>query len=553
MASLIRNSNLKGMNRVGGRVLGLNESTSGLSSIVFLQHLFTVWGPKAAFSRSWAELGEISFLEIVEMGLLYFGIPFTAKNIFFPIANRMQKGIKSDDLMKSVAQLHKEGVSGEKLAKIRSVKGAAAFMAMVAGSSAIEYGLTFAKNLVTLKAFKRDQFSHIASLSTHQKTDTSSDNPVHQKSVLRIKQSLGVAVGAMGLGLLMAKFGHKSARLQKTLQWFLDPKRLNGDFKYGLDASKIPASVQQKMKQGMATPWRFMEVGMTKVMNRFFMAVAFVAYVDACRDKLERWEVIPRLAVVMPYLAFGSTIVEKLAKGPFMRRFPDLFKTNVNPNTGKSETRVSGLREIYNDAYAAAKKAAPQGDHAAWHAAAQTHFASRLPAKIQIFALPELAGVALVIALNSFLTRVWTPRVYQHFENKKAQKPAFVTNPAELTQPQVQPQAQLQVHPHATQHSGVTLPNHTTATPSTSPQSLPAQSATPSVSVHHFIAPQHTPDGHHARATTDATGLHQFTSPQAHQQLHRSWIVNFSQPTPPIPRPPSGRYLAEDGWATSLR
>jgi len=418
---LIANSNLRGMNRVGGKILGLNEGTSGVSYTLFLQHLLTVWSPKAVLSRSIPELFEISFLEIFEMSLVYFGIPLTAKRFFFPMANRLHKDIPSDHITKSLGQLKKEGISPEKLAKIRSIKGAAALMAMISGSAAIEYALTFAKNLVTLKTFKKDKFSHIASLSSQGETDTSSANPIHKKAVHRIKAALGVAVGAIGVGLLMAKHGHKSAGLQKFLEWFLHPGKLNGDFKYEIDTKKMSAAVKARLKKGMPTPWQNIRVGMSEAMNSCFMAVAFVAYMDACRDKLERWEVLPRLAVVMSYLAFGSATVAKLAKAPFMKRFPDLFKTKTNEYTGKSSVVLSKLSDIYQDAYAKAKKATPKAGHGVWHDAAQKHFASRLPAKIQIFAIPELFGVGLVVALNSFLTRVWTPRVYQHFENKKPQ------------------------------------------------------------------------------------------------------------------------------------
>lgn len=436
---LIANSNLRGMNRVGGKILGLNEGTSGVSYTLFLQHLLTVWSPKAVLSRSIPELFEISFLEIFEMSLVYFGIPLTAKRFFFPLANRLHKDIPSDQLTKSLGQLKKEGISPEKLAKIRSIKGAAALMAMISGSAAIEYALTFAKNLVTLKAFKKDKFSHIASLSSQGKTDTSSDNPIHKKAVHRIKAAMGVAIGAVGVGLLMAKHGHKSAGLQKFLDWFLHPGKTNGDFKYEINTEKMSANIKDRIKKGMATPWRFIKVGMSEAMNSCFMAVAFVAYMDACRDKLERWEVLPRLAVVMSYLAFGSATVAKLAKAPFMKRFPDLFKTTVDEYTGKKSVAVSKLSDIYQDAYAKAKNAAPKAGHGVWHEAAQKHFASRLPAKIKIFAIPELFGAGFVMAINSFLTRVWTPRVYKHFETQKAQAveptgTATITMPASAQQ-----------------------------------------------------------------------------------------------------------------------
>ena len=391
---LIAGSGLRPEQKFMAQILRLNESPMGLSHTIATQHLLMSWVPKAVFSRSAAELTELSILEIVEPLLVYYSIPLTAQKVFFPILKRLSpiKGDKSQlmaDLAKPVRKLAQEfkTTNPGRFRALVATKSAAVLMAMVAGGAAWEYALTFAKNIFTAHAFKQDNFSSIANLSEQVLAEPGESKTV-QKAKQRITAALGVGAGIAGVGMLIGSRGHQAKRLTPALENFLKVF----DFNYRPHGKK-------------PNQWI---TGLSQNLNRFFIANALVAYVDAARDKLERVEVASRLLVVLSYLAFGNELVTRWGVHLFNKKYPDLFKPmrddlgNLVTRKGKVQLEVKKLEELRK--------------------LGKATFIKKLPAKNLIFWFPQLVGIGIAGFANAGVNVWWTKKRYDK-EEAQNQKP----------------------------------------------------------------------------------------------------------------------------------
>jgi len=327
------------------QTLRMAESPMGLSHTVAAQHILMSWLPKAVFSRSKAEIVELTILDVIETFLVYYAIPLTAGLMFFPALRHLTKGKSGAmaDLAKPVQVLVRDlkDTNPAKLRRLLSTKAAAVLMGMVAGGAVWEYALTFFKNAITLKAFKKDSFSSIANLSKEKTVDTENSR-VMKRAKQRIATALGIGAATVVLGGLLGTVGHNAKWLQPGLERFLKVF----DFRYGINP-----------KTGKHV------VGLSDNLNRFFIANAFVAYIDSARDGLERFEIISRLSVVLSYLAFGNGIVDRLSTRYFSRgntgkTMQNLFKQQLDvygkplfDKKGNPKLEIKKLHELFEDFY----------------------------------------------------------------------------------------------------------------------------------------------------------------------------------------------------------
>ena len=100
-----------------------------------------------------------------------------------------------------------------------------------------------------------------------------------------------------------------------------------------------------------------------------YMGLAVPSYVDAARDNLERVEIVTRLGLILPYLAFGQGFLEKRLAGFIGRRVPDVL------------TQPGGIKTLEAIAAEAAKGAGKQSVQRA------------LRAKSMLFGIPLAVGV----------------------------------------------------------------------------------------------------------------------------------------------------------------
>ena len=158
------------------------KSQENLSSTRFIQDTATNWLPKAVFSRSKADFAEMSFLEFLESAIFYFAPPVIGEHLF---RNKIFKTIQPKEIKDKVVELIPKSVETIKnnktltdTIKNQSIATKAGIALACACIPVAEYNLSFAKNLFTLKAFKKADFNNIANLN-----DTQEENKEQQQKV----------------------------------------------------------------------------------------------------------------------------------------------------------------------------------------------------------------------------------------------------------------------------------------------------------------------------------------------------------------------------------
>ena len=133
------------------------KSQENLSVTRFVQDTTTNWFPKAALSRSKADFWEFSFLEFLESGLFYFAAPLLGEHLY---RNKLFKKIQpknlkqdiSNNLPKSLEEIKKSNLDKNLKKQLISTKGGIVLACLAVPT--LEYALSFAKNLFTLKVFR---------------------------------------------------------------------------------------------------------------------------------------------------------------------------------------------------------------------------------------------------------------------------------------------------------------------------------------------------------------------------------------------------------------
>src|SRR5574344_1438397 len=144
------------------------NSQENLSDTRFIQDTATNWLPKAVFTRSLADFGDMSFLEFVEDFIFYFTAPILGKQVFrkiYPkLAPKKLRNELNELIPKSADEILKNKSLRESEAGKRILPLKAGMILACTAIPAFEYGLSFAKNLFTLKVFNKSDFNNIANL-----------------------------------------------------------------------------------------------------------------------------------------------------------------------------------------------------------------------------------------------------------------------------------------------------------------------------------------------------------------------------------------------------
>ncbi len=311
------------------------KSQENLSSTRFIQDTITNWVPKAIFSRSIADFSEMSFLEFIESGIFYFASPLLGEKIF---RNKVFKNFVPDNLKKQVnenipktAEQIKNSILPEEIKK-RTIAQKAGIVLACCAIPAAEYTLSFAKNLFTLKTFKKSNFNNIADLDKNgTKENKEQQNKVENHAVNQLKKAGIISLAGVISGALLAVNGHKSNKLQKLSEAILNPGRAFTDLlaKNGIKSNKITNAVKGisldfKNESGKLALSRG-QLGLTAILGLF-------GYSNAAKDrgKLDVLEVWTRVPLVVFYTIFGSELFEK-AFGILLNKkniFPDLLTKN---------------------------------------------------------------------------------------------------------------------------------------------------------------------------------------------------------------------------------
>jgi hypothetical protein len=363
-----------------GKAMRVQEGDGGLSKVTFIQNNLVALLPKWLVSRSMLESGEFSFLEGAESSLLYFVLPLLGNKAFQP-------------LFKSIAKKDANHV-GVKAATILSTFG----VTLLGG----EFMTHYVKNLITAKVFKKDRFSDVVNLS---QGTMKSNEPSHvvKKCENRIKQCLLGCAGILGVSAILAKGSGKDKQdvISKSARFLVE--RL--DFVRGKNG-KLCLSPRQM---------------------RLYMALSIYAYLDSARDKLERVETASRLAVILPYLAFGQGL---LVKG-MLKNFPKYFESIVKDPTVKDPAKreIKGIHELAEKAWTDANRDATK---------ARQLFADPLKRKAVLTGVPLAFGVFGTGIGVGLLNRFWTQ--YRYKEQVAEQQMAQAANrPIPASTPTTEP------------------------------------------------------------------------------------------------------------------
>ena len=304
-----------------------------LSGTRFVQDTATNWVPKAVFARSKADLAEMSFLEFGESALFYFAPGLIGEHISRKIFSKfapknLQKQINkhipdSVDTILSNKALTKSGADKHLL----PIK--AAIVLSCAAIPAAEYALSFAKNLFTLKVFKKSDFNNIANLNKNQKEDTAQQQRVEKSAKSHIKKAAIVSAASLGAGDLFAAAGHRSKAIQSISKGILQPgaQISKGLEKIGIKSKKLDSFLRKYINFDFDSNNGKLALSHGQLAATVMAGV--VGYNQAAKDRgrLDQLEVMTRLPLVAFYTIFGSSLFEHGFKNILHKKnvFPDLI------------------------------------------------------------------------------------------------------------------------------------------------------------------------------------------------------------------------------------
>jgi len=387
------------------------KSQENLSSTRFVQDVVTNWVPKVLFTRSLADFTEMTFLEYTESSLFYFAPALLGGLFYKAFSNLTPKNLKKEigkNLLKSTDTILKDtNLAQNGLAKRVLPVKAAVILACVAIPAA-EYALSFAKNLLTLKVFKKSDFNNIANLNKNgqQVENKEQQEKVRKSAQKHIKNAGLLSAGALGGSFILASVGHKSEALQKVSKVILQPggsiyKVLN---KLGVKSEKAEKALKTYINFDLEA--KDGKLGLSKGQLVVSTVAGFFGYNEAAKDrgKLDQLEVLTRVPLVVFYTIFGSSIFDHAFKHILAKKnkYPDLIK-KAEDGSITVPTRKE-LPEIA-ERLAKIKKTA-----------AQIEFNKLLKEKAVITAIPYGFSLVFMGFLLAGITRFWTQQRYNRSE-----------------------------------------------------------------------------------------------------------------------------------------
>lgn len=393
------------------------KSQDNVANNRFIQDTATNWIPKAIFTRSIADFADMSFLEFLESGIFYF-LPTLFGNIYKKAYLKFHSDSAQRIINSNISKNIDEILNDDKLQKGNySKKIIATKAAIILGCTAIpaaEYALSFAKNLFTLKFFKKSDFNNIANLNKSQVEDKQQQERVKKNAKKHIKVSALFSLGGFALSLIFAKYGHKSGLIQRISRFIIEPGAYLSRGLNKLRLTKKGGSFDKFLRKYITPDFAGVnEKGRFKLSQGQLLIIAgtgFFGYSAAAKDrgKLDKLEVWTRVPLVVLYTAFGSAFFDKIFNKIFIQKnvFPNVIKKGVDENIVISETK--DLPEIA-EKISKTNRTSPQYE-----------LNKLIKQKAIIKSIPYLFGIVFMGFLLSGITRFWTQQRYNaQQQNKK--------------------------------------------------------------------------------------------------------------------------------------
>ena len=390
------------------------KSQENLSSTRFIQDTATNWTPKAIFSRSKEDFAEMSFLEFLESGIFYFASPLLGEKLF---RNKLFKNIAPSSIRvtlnkqipNTVEQITKNKTLSSELKK-RAISTKAGIVLACSAIPIAEYTLSFAKNLFTLKTFKKSNFNNIANLDKNkhtEKEDNAQQQRVEKHSKAQLKKAAIYSLAGVIAGTFLAANGHKSDKLQNLSKTILEPGKAlsKGLKKLGLKNQKIEKTINKFSIDFAGDNGKLAlskgQLALTAIMGLF-------GYSKAAEDrgKLDVAEVWTRVPLVVFYTIFGSALFEKgfakiLEK---KNKFPDIVTRTAN---GKLITPLRAELPKLAQKFAKERKTD-----------AASELSRLTKEKALVTAIPYAFSLLFMGFTLSAITRLWTQFRYNHLNKQ---------------------------------------------------------------------------------------------------------------------------------------
>lgn len=412
-ANLQRNQNFKG--NFSTKVLRKfveSQEPSNLKYTRFFQDVATNWVPKTVMSRSLADFSEMTFLEYTESALFYFVPEIFGKGFrkIFSKFHPKELSEKVNSLIPETAESIAKNANIDKTTKNRAITTKAGIVLACTAIPASEYALSFAKNLFTLKIFKKSDFNNVVNLNKDksQVEDKSHQESVRNSAYSHIKHAGELSAGALGAGLLLASVGHKSSAISKLSDVIVRP----GEYiSFGLKKSgltKDGGKVDKFLKKYI-TPDFASDNGKLRLSKGQLLVSTvsgFFGYSSAGKDRgrLDQLEVWSRVPFVVFYTVFGCSIFDGAFKKYLLKhnKFSNLIKKNADGTIADIP--------LSKDFGKLAEKIAPNNKEAVEK--------QLLKQKAVISGVPYAFGIVTMGFLLAGINRFWT----QHRYNKQQQE-----------------------------------------------------------------------------------------------------------------------------------
>ena len=294
------------------------RSQENLSSTRFIQDTATNWLPKAIFSRSKADFAEMSFLEFLESGIFYFASPILGEKLFRNVIfkNFQPKNLKSA-INEQIPKSLKEITTNPNLSKVIKNNAIASKAGIILACTAIpvaEYTLSFAKNLFTLKAFKKSNFNNIANLDKGktEKEDKKQQQQVEKSAKSHLKKAAVLSLAGVTAGSILALKGAKSDKLINLSKAIIEPGQAlsKGISKLGIKNEKLNNTLS-KFSLDFSNNNGKLALGKGQLALTAILGLFGYSKAASDRGKLDVAEVWTRVPLVVFYTIFGSELFEK--------------------------------------------------------------------------------------------------------------------------------------------------------------------------------------------------------------------------------------------------
>lgn len=388
------------------------KSQENLSSTRFIQDTATNWAPKAIFSRSKADFAEMTFLEFLESGIFYFASPILGEKLFrnkifknFSPANIKEK--VNEQIPKTIEEIAKNKVLPDEIKK-RAIATKAGIVLACTAIPVAEYTLSFAKNLFTLKAFKKSNFNNIANLdkNNNEKEDKEQQRKVENSAKKQLKKAAVISAAGVIMGSGLALNGHKSETLQKISKGILEPGKTAAKH---IKSDKIKNTLS-KFSLDFAN--NNGKLALSKGQLALTAIIGLFGYSKAAQDRgpLDVAEVWTRVPLVVFYTIFGGELFEKgfskiLEK---QNKFPDILQKTEQGllKTPKREELPKLAEKIAKIKNSTAKK----------------ELARLTKEKAFVEAVPYAFSLLFMGLTLSAITRLWTQFRYNQRQKESAKQ-----------------------------------------------------------------------------------------------------------------------------------